>query len=278
LMEHVRRARLPTLSVVHDEWPLYGPRHDAWLEAWRPRGRARGLAARLTGLPTSVDPLAVDAVSFNSEWLRDRVLGELDRRPQARVSVIPPGIPDGLFRRAPAEPWQGRLACVGRIDERKGLGVAIEAVALVDDTTLAIVGGGDDAYLGELRARAPERVRFEPPVAREELQRVYERTDAVLFPVTWHEPWGLVPLEAMAVGRPVVATGTGGSGEYLVDGENALLVPPGDARALATAVERLRDDPGLRERLVAAGCRTAAEHGEARSLAAMEHEVDQLAR
>jgi glycosyltransferase involved in cell wall biosynthesis len=107
---------------------------------------------------------------------------------------------------------------------------------------------------------------------------VYERTDAVLFPVTWHEPWGLVPLEAMAVGRPVVATGTGGSGEYLVDGENALLVPPGDARALATAVERLRDDPGLRERLVAAGCRTAAEHGEARSLAAMEHEVDQLAR
>jgi glycogen(starch) synthase len=276
LMERVRRAGLPALSVVHDEWPLYGPGHDAWLEAWRSRAGTRRLAARLTGLPTSVDPLAVDAVSFNSQWLRDRVLAALERRPDARVSVIPPGIPDGVFRRAPAEPWQGRLACVGRIDERKGLGVALEAAALVEDTTLTITGGGDEAHLRELRAQASERVRFEPPVAREELQHVYERADAVLFPVTWHEPWGLVPLEAMTVGRPVVATGTGGSGEYLVDGENALLVPPGDARALAAAVERLRDDAGLRERLVAGGLRTAVEHGEGASLDAMERELEQI--
>ncbi len=47
--------------------------------------------------------------------------------------------------------------------------------------------------------------------------------DALLFPVQWEEPWGLVPLEAMASGTPVVATGTGGSGEYLRDGDNCLV-------------------------------------------------------
>jgi glycogen(starch) synthase len=277
LMERARRAGLRSLAVVHDEWPLYGPGHDAWLETWRAH-MLGPLVGRLTGLPARADPMAVDGVSFNSDWLRDRVLGTLDRQPAARVSVIPPGIPDGLFHRAPARQWDGRLACVGRIDERKGLGVAVEAVALLGGSaTLTIAGGGDDAYLADLRERADERVRFEPPAPREELQRVYESADAILFPVTWHEPWGLVPLEAMAVGRPVVATGTGGSGEYLVDGENALLVPPGDARALAAAVERLREDPGLRERLVANGLRTAAEHSERASLAAMEREIEAIA-
>ena len=87
--------------------------------------------------------------------------------------------------------------------------------------------------------------------------------DAILFPVTWNEPWGLVPLEAMATGRPVIATGTGGSGEYLRDGENALLVPPGDAGALAEAVKRLAADPDLRAHLRAGGLTTARRYSQA---------------
>ena len=51
----------------------------------------------------------------------------------------------------------------------------------------------------------------------------------VVFPVRWEEPWGLVPIEAMARGRPVVATGRGGSGEYLRDGENCVLFEADDA-------------------------------------------------
>jgi glycosyltransferase involved in cell wall biosynthesis len=244
----------------------------AW---WRRPALVRATGARLLGVPTAADPMAVDAVSFNSEWLRDRVLS--GGSTGAAVSVIPPGIPDGLFRRAQAGPWRGRLACVGRIDERKGLGVALDALAQVPDATLTITGGGDDAYLEKLRERAGERVRFEQAAAREQLQAVYERADAVLFPVTWHEPWGLVPLEAMAVGRPVIATGTGGSGEYLRDGQNALLVEPGDAGALAAAITRLAGDPDLRERLVENGFETAAAHSEAASLAAMECEAERVA-
>jgi glycogen synthase len=83
-----------------------------------------------------------------------------------------------------------------------------------------------------------------------------------LFPVRWSEPWGIVPLEAMAFGRPVVATGLGGSGEYLRDGKNCLLVAPSDPSALAAAVRRLAADAGLRERLRAEGQATAHTHTE----------------
>jgi glycosyltransferase involved in cell wall biosynthesis len=78
--------------------------------------------------------------------------------------------------------------------------------------------------------------------------------------VTWDEPWGLVPIEAMAHGVPVVATGRGGSAEYLRDGDNALLHPPGDVAALARALRRLADEPELRERLRAGGAETAPRH------------------
>jgi glycosyltransferase involved in cell wall biosynthesis len=78
---------------------------------------------------------------------------------------------------------------------------------------------------------------------------VYAAHDCVLFPVRWEEPWGLVPLEAMAVGRPVVATGTGGSAEYLRDAGNCLLHPPGDAAALAQQLRAaLALDPQARRR------------------------------
>ena len=89
-------------------------------------------------------------------------------------------------------------------------------------------------------------MRFERP-PRDALAGVYAGADALLFCVEWPEPFGLVPLEAMAVGTPVVATGTGGSAEYLRDGENCLLVEPGDADARSPrAVRRLAGDPELR--------------------------------
>jgi glycosyltransferase involved in cell wall biosynthesis len=71
-----------------------------------------------------------------------------------------------------------------------------------------------------------------------------------------------VPLEAMAVGTPVVATGTGGSAEYLQDGENCLIFERDDAAALAAAVGRLAGDGDLRERLRDGGVATAARYGE----------------
>jgi len=102
-----------------------------------------------------------------------------------------------------------------------------------------------------------ERVRFER-VPRDRLGEVFAEDDVLLFPVRWAEPWGLVPLEAMAVGMQVVASGRGGSGEYLDDGVNSLLVDP-DAgpQALADALTRLAHDEPLRRRIRAGALATA---------------------
>jgi glycosyltransferase involved in cell wall biosynthesis len=94
----------------------------------------------------------------------------------------------------------------------------------------------------------------------DEMAQQYAACDVVLFPVEWDEPWGLVPLEAMAVGRPVIATGKGGSGEYLRHEENCLLTDAGDPEALKAAVGRLASDEALRRRLRTNGFETASQH------------------
>jgi glycosyltransferase involved in cell wall biosynthesis len=100
-------------------------------------------------------------------------------------------------------------------------------------------------------------VTFDMASSRQQLRDHYCGADVVVFPSEWPEPFGLVPLEAMACGTPVVATGTGGSGEFLEDGVNCLLFTPGDPDALAKALSRLAEDPALRSRIVAGGTATA---------------------
>jgi glycosyltransferase involved in cell wall biosynthesis len=120
-----------------------------------------------------------------------------------------------------------------------------------------VAGSGDPELERELREAGVELLGQLSP---ERLAAVYAASDAVLFPVEWEEPWGLVPLEAMAVGRPVIATGQGGSGEYLRDRENCMIVPPGDPDALREAAARLARDEPLRAKLRAGGFATANEH------------------
>ncbi len=173
-----------------------------------------------------------------------------------------------LFPRAAPAPWRWRLLYVGRIDPRKGIDLAITALAeLPGEATLTIAGSGDEAYRAELErlARAlgvAESVTF-TSLPRAELAGLYAKADAVVFPVRWREPWGLVPLEAMAVGRPVVATGLGGSGEYLRDGENCLIFDPEKgAAALVERVQALGRDESLRARLREGGFATAGQSSE----------------
>jgi glycosyltransferase involved in cell wall biosynthesis len=83
------------------------------------------------------------------------------------------------------------------------------------------------------------------------------RCRALLFP--GEEDFGIVPVEAMACGTPVLATGAGGSGEFLRDGENCLLFERGDPAALAEGVRRLAADPTLRRRIAVGGLATANE-------------------
>ena len=108
---------------------------------------------------------------------------------------------------------------------------------------------------GPLRDRVPEAVGFVPPSA---LGRYYERAAVVVCP-SRREGYGVVAREAMAYGRPVVATAVGGLVDAVEDGVTGLLVPPRDPAALRAALERLLADEELRRRLGAAGRIAATE-------------------
>jgi glycogen synthase len=274
LIEQARRDGQPAVGVVGDEWMRWGLRADAWVKPFQPRPRLARVVERATGLPARVDLDGAATWLFNSERMRETAREAGWKLPRSEIAH--PGIDDALFRPAGAEPWGWRLLYLGRMDERKGVHLAIDALAsLPGEATLTLQGTGDDAYVASLRDRAgaagvSDRVRFSS-APRERLAEVYGSADAVLFPVQWEEPWGLVPLEAMAVGRPVVATGTGGSGEYLEHERNCLIYEPrASAEALAAAVMRLASDEALRERIRAGGFATAALYTETRYNDAIE--------
>jgi len=268
LVERARRAGLPAVAVAHDHWLIYASRVDAWMRMFGRRRRASRIVERLTGIPTRFDPSGIDLALFVSETIRAQARAE--GRGAADSAIAHSGIDPSFLAPAAPHPWRWQLLYVGRIDDRKGIGTAVEALALLpDEARLTVVGDGNPAEVTGLHARirglgVESRVTFTGPLARAELPGRYAECDAVVFPVVWDEPWGLVPLEGMALGRPVAATGRGGSGEYLRDGENCLLFTAGDAAALADAVRRLADDPPLRDHLREGGRRTAAQHTEDR--------------
>lgn len=261
----VGASGLPELALAHDGWPLYGATVD-------PHARKEGW-----------DPGAVARWSCNSAYARGRILSELAGRVDPAVFAVDhPGVDTATFSGvAAAGPWSGRLTVVGRVEEPKGAAVAVRALAaLPSDASLRVVGPPEDGYDGVLRELAAAtglgaRVAVEGQAG--DVAAVYAAADAVLFPVTWPEPFGLVPLEAMACGRPVVATATGGAAEILRDGENCLVVPVDDPAALASAVRRLADDAALRATLVAGGHATAARLTQDAWVAAVLRHVDELA-
>ena len=261
LLERIRAAGLPAVGVVGDDWMIYGPQVDAWTRAHARRPRLGRLTGPLLRLPSRFEPGAVAHWLFNSRTTLSRARQAGHHLPRAEVAH--PGIADDLLAAAPRPDWSGRLLCLGRIDPRKGIATAVSALAALPGHTLSVYGGGDEAHLAELRELAheqgvAERVEF-AQVPAHERREVYASHDALLFPVKWVEPWGLVPLEAMGVGLPVIATEGGGPAEYLEHERNALVLPrDAEPAAFAAAVDRLREDAALRERLVAGGRATAA--------------------
>jgi glycosyltransferase involved in cell wall biosynthesis len=263
LIERWRRSRGAAAGVVCDDWMIYGPRVDAWQRPFRARPRLGRLVERLTGIPTRVELERAAEWLFLSETLLERARGLAAVDPPDPV-VARRGVDPTIFFAAPEEQWSWRLLYVGRLDPRKGVDLAVHAVAgLPPEASLRILGAGDDEYLRELQDLAKEldlreRVSF-GTADYGQLRDAYAGADAVVFPVRWEEPWGLVPLEAMAVGTPVIATGRGGSGEYLEDGRNCLLFDPDDGpEALAGALRRLAADEALRARLREGGLQTAS--------------------
>ncbi|MEH1125861.1 glycosyltransferase [Micromonospora sp. CPCC 206061] len=177
--------------------------------------------------------------------------------PRSRLAVIPSGVNSEKFTpegpTVPRDPNRSRVLTVGRLVERKGFADVIRAMRALPDAECVIVGGppgssvDDDPLAQKLRAeaeaaRVADQVRLVGAVPASEMPSWYRSADVVAA-APWYEPFGLVPLEAMACGIPVVGTAVGGITDTVVDGLTGDLVPPRDPRALGVALRRLLADP-----------------------------------
>jgi type III pantothenate kinase len=219
--------------------------HAHWLPS--------ALPALKTGKPFVVQLWGTDAeLAGRFPWLArpllrrarlvlcpSETLGDLARELGAKVvRVVPSGVklPDVVSE--PTDP--PHVLYVGRLSEEKGILELLEATAGIPRV---IVGDGP------LRDRVPDAVGFVSP---RDLCPYYERAAIVVCP-SRREGYGVVAREAMAYGRPVVASAVGGLLDAVEDGVTGVLVPPRDVRALRAAIERLLQDPAERRRLGSAG-------------------------
>ncbi|MEV6963155.1 glycosyltransferase [Streptomyces sp. NPDC051207] len=205
--------------------------------------------------------------------------------PTRKTTVVPCGVDTDRFTptgpAAPRGPHRHRLLQLGRLVPRKGAAVSIAALARLPETELVLVGGpppdrlDDDPEVRRLRgiardAGVADRVRFTGGVTGEDVPRLLRSADVVLCPADY-EPFGIVPLEAMACGRPVVASAVGGQLDTVADPGTGRLVPPRDPQALARAVAGLLADPAARAACGAAGRRRVlSRYGWSRVAAATE--------
>jgi len=192
-----------------------------------------------------------------------------ERAAAARIGgafeIVPNGADVGRFAGAePADLGEGtKLLFVGRLDERKGFPVAVAAFgrSATERPTLRLIVVGDGPERAATEVLAPDvraRVTMLGAVPNVDLPPFERACDVYLGTSVGGESFGIVLVEAMAAGLPVVASDVPGYDEVMTDGVEGFLVPPRDPAAIAAAVETILDDPALAERFAAAGRARAA--------------------
>ena len=216
------------------------------------------------GLTQTVDHIVATSTDEVFELAR---LGTDPRQ----TSVIPCGVDLSLFRpNGPVEPRTaglGRVVVVSRLVERKGIGNVVTAMGTVPDAELLIAGGPESGDLERdpearrlLRlaheAAVADRVRLLGRVERDRVPALIRSADVVAC-TPWYEPFGMVAVEAMACGVPVVASAVGGLVDTVVEGATGLHVRPRDSEAVAHVIRRLLQDPALRAEMGRRGAERA---------------------
>ena len=185
--------------------------------------------------------------------------------PPRQISVVPCGVDVESFHpqgAAAVRSGRPRLLVIGRLVERKGIATAIAALTNLPEAELVVAGGPEAGQLGAdpeyrtlretaVRQGVADRVVFTGSVTRADMPVLIRSADVVVC-VPWYEPFGIVPLEAMACGVPVVASAVGGLTDTVVDRATGWLVPPRDPVVLASALRALLADPARRAAMGAA--------------------------
>jgi glycosyltransferase involved in cell wall biosynthesis len=247
--------------------------HELVVSPWFARAGFPWLVQRLAG-----------RVMFNSsltaKWM-------LDFQPhlRERMDVVWNGVANPKTKIEPTKASLQRVtvALVGRINRLKGQLILVEAASRlwergVRHVNYVVVGSapaGQEHYLESLRKAieaSPARDAIAVKGFTENVWPVWENCDIAVVPSTEPESFGLVAIEAMALGKPVVATAHGGILDIVVDGETGLLISPNDGEALADALNKLIDDPVTRTRYGLAG------KVRQRSLFSLEHQIAETVR
>ncbi len=190
------------------------------------------------------------------------------------LTVVPPWLDDDVFD-APPRPRPAFLPSgdfilfAGALTRNKGLPVLLEAYAGLPAGLRAplVLAGMPRA---DTPRRLPPGVRLVERVAHDELLAAWPHCTVAVVPSVWPEPFGLSAVEALAAGRPLIASATGGLRDIVEHGRSGLLVPPGDPGPLRAALARLLADPGERARLGAAGRVAARRYAAAAVVPRME--------
>jgi glycosyltransferase involved in cell wall biosynthesis len=220
--------------------------------------RPRQLAGGFVRLRSEVDFVRRVPTLTVSHFLRRRMIEA--GCPESQMQVIPSPAPE-VDRVVPIDPSNPpRFLFLGRLAPQKGILWLLRSFAQLDEEAhLDVAGEGNlrSAAEGFVRKHGLEdRVTFHGWVDRDQVTALFRSARAVVFPSVWHEPAGLVSLEAAAHGRALIASRVGGIPEYASE-EFATLVPPNDVSALTAAMASLSRDPDRAARMGRAGRQSA---------------------
>lgn len=256
--------RVPTVMTVHDHH-LISPQYNVWADGCGPDNRDVGIvkgtlskfhkdsfAASFAQLIThkyhrwlNIYARNVDIFLCPSKYIQQQLIR--GGFPEKKLRVLPYGIDPNSTRANFTH--QKYALFVGRLSEEKGIETIIQLAQILPDITFKIVGRGPSmAKLHRAGDKCPN-IEFVGFRMGEELKELYANATVVLVPSRVHEVFGLSILEAMAHGKPVIASCVGGIPEVVEDGVNGFLVSPLDLRSWTESLMRIFYDDDLQKKL-----------------------------
>ncbi|MBU8922102.1 MAG: glycosyltransferase family 4 protein [Bacteroidales bacterium] len=273
IMGPLRRKKIPIVWTLHDyrlvcpnttflrggeicEKCLPRKYHHVLLGKCKKGSRAASLVAMMTTVFDRVSRVPARTSRFitPSAFLKGKLVeGRID---PAKISVIPNFVDVQSFNTGREEDY---FLYFGRISHEKGIDLLIEAVSEMKVGRLKVVGEGPSSEeLKKLVKQTGAPVEFLGFRSGDELRSLLEGAMFVVVPSTWYENLPFSVMEALAAGKPVIATDIGGIPEMVEDEGNGLLFPLGDVAALKGCLARLIEDGELR-RAMSVACRKKAE-------------------
>jgi glycosyltransferase involved in cell wall biosynthesis len=242
-------------QTFHETWPdvlADSPVYAGWDGTFAVSQHVLTECRSLLGFEPELLRLCVDVARFR----------EMAPRAAPRVQILHP---------ARVLPWKGVHLTVEMMGMLAARGIDAE-LTITDTQRIADWKRELEGYRRDVTELARtlgllDRIRF-TTASFADMPTLYAASDIVVYPTVGEEPYGLVPLEAMSSGRPIVASRSGGIVETVVDGVTGFLVDRGDVEGLTERVERLARDPSLRARMGAAGRRHVEEVFDARNYVA----------